>query len=371
MSSPGHAGLVRRLLGPSLLLAAAVGIAAALAGASDAAGTAPPLTGSITLVDKGWTCSGPVDLTSVSVTMTKNVSGPLRGKGNIDAVHIHSGCTGTIGQLTVVQYQGDGVKVGQGAHDLLIRSGSVRCFDRAQGKHQDGVQVMGGRDIVFHDFDVQCQTANNAAFFVNQGTSSPEVPTGIVCDSCFLSGGGITVRIYHSVASGVRNSTIVAGHLSPMRIDKVSAVNPVNVNNTIAAAGTTGPVSPPPPSGGSSGAALTVHTIPAGTTLRPRFYGAVGVVSLQLRVAAAATVTVSLTNSASAPLSLLPKSRVGGATSGTPRRNVIAHVTSAATVPVTLRTLARNLVRGRVYRIRVTAVGAQGKTASASIAVRR
>ena len=366
--SPGHAGLARRLLGPSLLLLAAAGVAALLATAGAAAGTTPPLTGSITLVDKGWTCDGPVDLASVSVTMTNNVSGPLRGKGNVDAVHIHSGCTGTIGQLTVVQYQGDGVKVGQGAHDLLVRSGSVRCFGRAQGKHQDGVQVMGGKNIVFRDFNVQCQTANNAAFFVNQGTSSSEVPTGIVCDGCFLSGGGITVRIYHSIASGVRNSTIVAGHLSPFRINKGSAVDPINVNNTIAAAGTTGPVSPPPPS--STGSALSVKTIPA-TTLHPRFYGAVGVVTLKLRVAAPATLTVSLTSSSNAPLSLLPKSRVAAATSGSPRRNVIAHVSNASTVPVTLRTLARNLVRGRLYHVRITAVGADGKTARATAAVRR
>jgi len=370
VSPSGHAGLRKRLLGALLLLAAATGIAVALASAGAAAGAPAPLTGSITLVDKGWTCSGPVALTSVSVTMTKDMTGPLRGQGNIDAVHFHSGCTGTIDQLTVVQYQGDGVKVGQGAHDLTIRSGSVRCLGRANGKHQDGVQVMGGRNILFRNFDVECQTANNAAFFVNEGTQSPEVPTGIVCDACFLSGGGITVRIYHSVDSGVRNSTIVAGHLSPMRIDKVSAVNPVNVNNTIAAPGTTGPVSPPT-GGGSSGSSLTVKTLPAATTLRPHFYGSVGVVSLQLRVGAPATLTVTLTGPSKIPLSLLAKSRVGSATSGVPRRNVIAHVTNAATVPVTLRTLARNLVRGRLYHVQVAAVGSDGTKVTASAAVRR
>jgi hypothetical protein len=356
----------------ALLLAAVAGIAAALASAGSA-GTPAPLTGSINLVDKGWTCSGPVALSSVNVTMTQNATGPLQGKGNIDAVHFHSGCTGTIDQLTVVQYEGDGVKVGQGAHDLTIRSGSVRCFGRANGKHQDGVQVMGGRNILFRNFDVECQTSNNAAFFVNQGTQSPEVPTGIVCDGCFLSGGGITVRIYHSVASGVKNSTIVAGHLSPMRIDKASAVDPVNANNTIAAPGTTRPVSPP--SGGSGGStggsSLTVKALPAGTTLRPRFYGTVGVVTLQVRVGAPATVTVSLTGPTRAPLSLLPKSRVGTATSGTPRRNVIAHATAPATLPVTLRTLARSLVRGRLYHVQITAIGADGTKGSTSVNVRR
>ncbi len=268
--APNHARPAKRLVGS--LVATAVVVTAMLAGAGPAS-AGGPLTGSITLVDKGWTCTGPVALTSVSVTMTKNLVAPLRGQGNVDAVHIHSGCTGSIGKLTVVQYQGDGVKVGQGAHDLVIESGSVSCFQHAAGKHQDGVQVMGGRNIVFRNFTVQCQSSNNAAFFINKGTTSSEVPTNVLCDGCFLSGGGITVRIYDSVSSGVRNSTIVAGHLAPLHINKGSAVDPINVNNSVVAAGSTpsstppvAPAEPPtrrdahpgPPPEGSDAAAATL-----------------------------------------------------------------------------------------------------------------
>jgi hypothetical protein len=358
---------MRGLVGLSVLVAAAIVLSGA--GSASAGG---PLTGSITLVDKGWTCTSPVALASVSVTITKNFAGPLRGAGNSDAIHIHSGCTGTIGKLTVVQYQGDGIKVGQGAHDLVVQSGSVSCLDRAAGKHQDGVQVMGGRNILFRNLTVQCQTANNAAFFINQGTSSSEVPTDVVCDGCFLSGGGITVRIYHSVASGVENSTIVPGHLSPLHINKASAVNPINTNNTIAAAGSSPPPSQPvEPVVPDRGGTLTVVPVPKGLTLRPRFFGSVGVVSLRLQIGAAAKLTVSMAGPEGVTVPLLPKSVVGTIRSGTVRRSIVSDVTASSTIPVTIRVAARNLVRGRLYRVHFAATGPDGTTASVNQLVRR
>lgn len=360
-----------RLAAPSLLVAGGIAASAVIAGAGPAA-AAGPLTGSITLVDKGWTCSGPVALTSVTVTITRNLIAPLRGQGNVDAVHFHSGCTGTIGKLTVVQYQGDGVKVGQGAHDLVVESGSVSCLDRAPGKHQDGVQVMGGHNIVFRNLTVQCQSSNNAAFFINQGTTSSEVPTGVVCDGCFLSGGGITVRIYHSISSGVQNSTIVAGHLSPLHIDKSSAVDPINTNNTIAAPGSTPPPAPTPaPVVPPQGEVLALAPVPNGLTLRPRFFGTVGVVSLRLQVGAPATLAVSLTGPEGVPVPLLPKSVVAAANSGTVRKSIISSVSVSSTIPVSLRVSARNLVRGRTYRVRIVATGSDGSTVSATQLVRR
>jgi len=344
-----------------------------LAGAGPASGGGP-LTGSITLVDKGWTCTGPVALTSVSVTITKNLVAPLRGQGNVDAIHIHSGCTGTIGKLTVVQYEGDGIKVGQGAHDLVVESGSVSCFDRAAGKHQDGVQVMGGSNIVFRNLNVQCQSSNNSAFFINKGTTSSQVPTNVVCDGCFLSGGGITVRIYNSVSSGVRNSTIVAGHLSPLHIAKSSAINPINVNNTVAAAGSAPPpaepVAPAPVTPTATGQ-LTLVSLPKGLTLKPRFFGTVGVVSLRVQVGAPARLTVSMAGPEGVPVPLLPKSLVGTVNSGSVHRSIISTVTASTTIPVTLRFAARSLVRGRTYTVHIAAAGTDGTTASATQRVRR
>ena len=62
-----------------------------------------------------------MDLDSVTVTMT---AGDRRGG---DAVHLEDGCTGRIGKLTVTQSIADGVKVAEGAHDLTIGGGTIRC----------------------------------------------------------------------------------------------------------------------------------------------------------------------------------------------------------------------------------------------------
>lgn len=353
---------------------AAIGLVAAIsivvaASAAAGASTPPMLTGSINLVNKQWVCSGPVNLDSVTVTMNADATGPLQGAGNTDAVHIHSGCTGRIGKLTVVQYLGDGIKVGQGAHDIVVEGGSVRCYGHAPGKHQDGVQVMGGSNILFKQLDVQCQTANNAAFFLNQGTNSSQAPSGVICDACVLSGGGITVRIYHSVGSGVRNSVIVAGHLSPLRIDKVSAVNPVDVNNTILPTGST-PTAPPAPTApapaGPAAASPTVveRSSPAGGVLRPRLLGAVALVKARIAVDQAATLAVSAFGPAGVALPLLRGSLFGPVVIGQTHRTIVSRSVAGRSLTVTLRLPAASVVRGRTYRLRIVATTPAGKHGS-------
>ncbi len=182
------------------------------------------LTGSITLTDQSWSCDGPVNLTSVTVVIR---SVPT------DAVHLGSGCTGAIGSIKVVQFHGDGIKVGAGAHDLVIGSGSIRCFAHDVGKHQDGIQAMGGQRVTFRGLDDQCLSANNSALFINQGSAGLEVPTDVVCDGCFLTGGGIPVRIALSLRSGIRNSRICAGHIGALRISFGLAVSPINLGTVI------------------------------------------------------------------------------------------------------------------------------------------
>ena len=61
--------------------------------------------GSVSLTDRTWVCNGPVELDSVTVTITAAAS-----RRNRDAVHLGEGCTGRIGQLTVTQYVADGVR---------------------------------------------------------------------------------------------------------------------------------------------------------------------------------------------------------------------------------------------------------------------
>lgn len=357
----------------ALILVALGAAAVAATAASGAGGSAAVLRGSIDLVDKQWVCSGPVDLDSVTVTMSAGGSTSLRGGGNDDAVHLHDGCTGRIGKITIVQYHGDAIKLGEGAHDLTIGSGSIRCLGRDDGKHQDGIQVMGGRNVLFRGLDVRCPTANNAAFFVNQGTNSDEAPTDVVCDGCFLSGGGITVRIYGSVRSGVRNSQIVAGHLSPFRVSKDSAVDPVNTGNTILPVGYDGG-----PTGGGGEPAPTAARAPRVSVLAPpataaaavRHSGAVATFSAQVKVNRKATLRVTLVTPAGRALPLLSRSRVGASVSGRLHTAIYAKAGARASIPILLRVPDARLARGTTYRLLVAATSGS-KTRTATIRYRR
>src|SRR6266849_2287364 len=90
---------------------------------STAAGAraAGPLTGAINLVDQTWVCRGPVDLDSVTVTVTP-------ASNQQDAIHLGAGCTGRIGTIDIlVQTRADGIKIGEGAHDLEIGASTIRC----------------------------------------------------------------------------------------------------------------------------------------------------------------------------------------------------------------------------------------------------
>ena len=208
-----------------VLLVTAVAAPAALAGST---GTTP-LTGAVSLVDHSWYCRGPVNLSSVTVVIKT---------AQIDAVHLASGCNGRIAKLTVVQYHGDGVKIGPGAHDLTVASGSIRCFAHDPGKHQDGVQAMGGQRITFLGLDDQCLSANNSAMFVSEGSNNLQRPTDIVCSGCYFAGGGFPVRIAASLDSGIRYSRICLGKFGSVRISPGIAVSPVDVGTQVLTCGT-------------------------------------------------------------------------------------------------------------------------------------
>ena len=110
------------------------------------------LTGSIAQTDQTWVCRGPVDLDSVSVTMTS----AFASRRGADAVHLEPGCTGHIGRLDVVTSVADGVKVAEGVHDLAVGCGTIRCHGKVADVHQDGMQVMGGSRITFRDLRIDC-----------------------------------------------------------------------------------------------------------------------------------------------------------------------------------------------------------------------
>jgi hypothetical protein len=329
----------------------AAAVAAAAAALAGAAGAASVQTGSVSLIDKTWICRGPVDLTSVSVTFDQNVADTSATPGGHDAVHLGAGCTGHIGKLTVVQYHGDGVKVGGGSHDIVVDQGSIRCYAHDAGKHQDGIQAMGGTNVQFNQMDIQCNSSNNAAFFVNRGTSSPELPTNVVCEGCFLQGGGITVRIGHSSASGVRDSAVVPGHIAAVRVDQAGAIDPIYVDNRVGVPGA-GLVPQAPLALRRAGTyPLPLHVLRRGT---------VALVGTLIAVNRAATLTVTVSSVTGKPIWILRSSRVGATATGIAHLRVIAPAPSPAPLPLLLRLPAASLHRGALYRVTINAADGAG-----------
>jgi hypothetical protein len=210
-----------------------------LSTAAGAQATGGPLSGVINLVDQTWICDGAVDLDSVTVTVTP-------ASKQQDAIHLSHGCTGRIGTIDVlIETLADGIKIGEGAHDLVIGGGTIRCIAKKPRQHQDGVQAMGGQRVHFTGLDVECLSASNSEFFPSQGSNSKEPPTEVVCSSCrfgatptdprtghAIKGPASTVFIGRSVRSGVERSSICPGHYFQLRITN-NAVDPVNRANTM------------------------------------------------------------------------------------------------------------------------------------------
>ncbi|HYX76360.1 MAG TPA: hypothetical protein VE757_04200 [Gaiellaceae bacterium] len=152
-----------------------------------------------------WTCRQHVDLELVHVSIP---AGPRE-----DAVHLRSGCTGRIGRLEIEQRSGDGVKVADGVHDLVVGGGEIRCLAKAPTVHQDGIQVMGGEHILFRNLTISCGRRDsrlvNSNLFIKQGLHSSQPPRDVVCDACaFGAWAAHTVSVQSSIRSGVTDSRI-------------------------------------------------------------------------------------------------------------------------------------------------------------------
>ena len=128
-------------------------------------------------------------------------------------MHLRPGCTGRIGKLVVVQRSGDGVKVAEGVHDLVVGGGSIRCLAKAPDFHQDGIQVLGGARITFRELTVSCGRRDdrliNSNLFIKQAGKSQLPPRDVVCENCSFGGWAAhTVSVQTSVRSGVTGSKI-------------------------------------------------------------------------------------------------------------------------------------------------------------------
>jgi hypothetical protein len=220
----------------------------------------PPLSPDINLTDQTWHCTGPININSVSVTIDQNAP-----KNAQDAIHLDD-CSGYIGQIHVIQYQIDGVKISNHAHDLTINGGTIRCYAHAPDAHQDGVQALGGTNITINNLDDRCYTSTNSDFYLNVNVNVPDShATNVICNNCFFgasttdpttgrASGGPSATVFigkTAVNSGIENSTVCPGHFYTLRED----TNAVNVNTTILkyCSSDESFITWPPLSGGSSG----------------------------------------------------------------------------------------------------------------------
>jgi len=236
---------------------------------------------------------------------------------------------------------------------------------------------MGGQRVTFIGLDDECQSANNSAFFVNRGTTSQESPTDVICAGCYLEGGGITVRIDNSIRSGVRSSTIVAGHLSAVHISKGSAVDPVWLSNSIipfsSSAGPAPSGPKPKPGAGPSVKVASVGGRRAPLPLAMHKLGGVGIIETLLQVDQAVVLHVSAVEGAKpstskALLPLLKASRIGTSVSGTPHTTLIGRATPAQLVQLVLRIPWSSLHAGMPHLIRVVATDSSGSSVTLLIA---
>lgn len=172
--------------------------------------TLPP-GNSVVLTNDTWRCTNypqPINFALVKVTVdSTHLVTP--------AVQIDSGCSGTIDRVEIDNENGDGIHIGAFAHDVTIRGGYVHSpvggCSMCGIIHVDGIQALGGQRITLENLDINYQTASNAALFIAQGAAQLEVPTDVICDGCTIQRSpedNRTVRVYTSLRSGVRNSTI-------------------------------------------------------------------------------------------------------------------------------------------------------------------
>ena len=193
------------------------------------------LTGSIAQTDQTWVCRGPVDLDSVSVTMTSAIA----SRRGADAIHLQPGCTGRIRHLEVLTAAGDAVKATEGVHDLAIDGGSIVCTAKLPTMHQDGFQVMGGERITLRGLTINCGRTDekliNSNLFITQAGRSTKPPTDVVCVDCFLGGAAAhTANIQSSVRSGLVSSTLCTAKYPKLTLTVGPlAVDPVDSDNVL------------------------------------------------------------------------------------------------------------------------------------------
>lgn len=199
------------------------------------AGPWEPESTVINIRSGSWHCRTPQDGTIVIVHNPQR-----RTDGEpMDGAYLDPGCTGRISALIVKGTQRDGVKVHRGAHDIVVESGLVKCAPKAGLVHQDGIQAMGGNNVTFSNFEINCPTGNNGGLWVEAGdhldTPEADWPSDIICDNCDIREKNAAVHTGPaSHRSGAKNSTLRIGTSDSSPRDgcrRLEADDSVNDNN--------------------------------------------------------------------------------------------------------------------------------------------
>jgi len=180
------------------------------------------LTGSITVSDR-WVCHSPVALDSVTVT---NPTG--------DAVELGQGCTGTIGAINVPhEVHGDPIHVGA-AFNLKVSSVTLGCQGHDVGKHQDGIQVMGGQNVSFLGGTIACWSANDSQFMVHPGVNNNNPPNNILFANITVSP---EAGMHPGYSGGAYGMSLGSG--SNLRVDHVTLLTHANRHDCYIGTGAT------------------------------------------------------------------------------------------------------------------------------------
>lgn len=250
--------LLRRVL-PVLILALLAVPASASAGISEtataeenaaqanaSAATARIAPGRIIRTRRSWTCRGPLrNYGRLPIKVISNIRNP----GDSDAIRL-IGCVGDGNARTVdliLDVNGnrrglgtayDAVRIGQNSRGLVV-TGDVECGRRHRNPsiHQDIVQALSGRNIIFRNFTSgrpgygiwTCWGAGGGWYitWANGG-----IPTNLICDRCRLATYNQNLRIGRSLRSGARNS-VFGFHRSYGIFIESGARRPVNRNNRV------------------------------------------------------------------------------------------------------------------------------------------
>lgn len=205
--------------------------------------------GTIIRTGENWACDRPLEsYGQLPIIVKSRIDNAAFQPSPVEAVTLNGpGCEGdgiphTVDLVLEIEGDGEGVgpsadavKVKLGAHDIGI-AGFAECGASAPGVRQNGIHVMLGYRITFHEFRIgdpeteswTCDSASGAISIEERVEGDPE-PEDVVCVRCTIVSGNRGLYLGDSVRSGARDSTFVSVREN---VVEPTAEDPVTTGNT-------------------------------------------------------------------------------------------------------------------------------------------